>query len=149
VNTRTLQGTGVAALLTFTAIAAPWAQTSTAPTAAAAHERIDLDAVYRIKDEGFQRSQVMDTVSALTDLNGPRLTNSPNIRKAADWAMKRLTGWGISNVRQETWGPFGRGWSNEKFTANVVSPQPFPLIAFSKAWAPGTAARSRPTRSWP
>jgi len=139
VNTRTLQGTGVAALLTLTAIAAPWAQTSTAPTAAAAHERIDLDAVYRIKDEGFQRSQVMDTVSALTDINGPRLTNSPNIRKAADWAMKRLTGWGISNVRQETWGPFGRGWSNEKFTANVVSPQPFPLIAFSKAWAPGTS----------
>ena len=106
--------------------------------AAQGHEPIDLDAIYRIKDEGFQRSQVMDTLSYLTDIHGPRLTNSPNIRKAADWAMKRLTEWGITNVRQETWGPFGRGWSNEKFTANVISPQPFPLLAFSKAWAPGT-----------
>jgi hypothetical protein len=53
--------------------------------------------------------------------------------------MKRLTVWGIANVRQETWGPFGRGWSNEKFTANVLTPQAFPLIAFSKAWAPGTS----------
>jgi carboxypeptidase Q len=138
VNTRTLRGIGVAALLTAAATAVPWAQTLSSPLAPAAHERIDLDAVYRIKDEGFQRSQVMDTVSYLTDINGPRLTNSPNIRKAAEWAMKRLTGWGISNVRQETWGPFGRGWSNEKFTANVVSPQPFPLIAFAKAWTPGT-----------
>ena len=107
-------------------------------SAQAGHERVDLDAIYRIKDEGLQRSQVMDTLSYLTDIHGPRLTNSPNIRKAAEWAMKRLTEWGIANVRQETWGPFGRGWSNEKFTANVISPQPFPLLAFSKAWAPGT-----------
>jgi carboxypeptidase Q len=107
-------------------------------SAQAGHERVDLDAIYRIKDEGLQRSQVMDTLSYLTDIHGPRLTNSPNIRKAADWTTKRLTEWGIANVRQETWGPFGRGWSNEKFTANVISPQPFPLLAFSKAWAPGT-----------
>jgi hypothetical protein len=131
VKTRTRQGTSVAALLIVAAIGAPRAQQ--------AHERIDLDAVYKIKDEGFQRSQVMETLSYLTDIHGPRLTNSPNIRKAAEWAMKRLNEWGITVVRQETWGPFGRGWSNEKFTANVVSPQPFPLIAFSKAWAPGTA----------
>ena len=126
-KTRMLQGTGVAALLFVAATAAPWAEPG-----------VDLDAIYKIKDEGLQRSQVMDTLGYLTDIHGPRLTNSPNIRRAADWAMKRLTEWGISNVRQETWGPFGRGWSNEKFTANVVSPQPFPLIAFSKAWTPGT-----------
>jgi len=131
VNVRALQGTGLAALLMTAAMAAPGAQTRTA-------EPVDLDAIYKIKDEGFERSQVMDTLSYLTDINGPRLTNSPNIRRAADWAMKRLTDWGISNVRQETWGPFGRGWSNEKFTANVIAPQPFPLLAFSKAWAPGT-----------
>jgi hypothetical protein len=111
---------------------------SALPSAQMGHERVDLDAIYQIKDEGFQRSQVMDTLSYLTDIHGPRLTNSPNIRKAADWATRRLTDWGIANVRQETWGPFGRGWSNEKFTANVVSPQPFPLLAFAKAWTPGT-----------
>ncbi len=127
---RSLGAAGMAAFL-FVCITA-------LASAQAADERVDLAAIYRIKDEGLQRSQVMDTLSYLTDIHGPRLTNSPNIRKAADWAMKRLTDWGISNGRQETWGPFGRGWSNEKFTANVISPQPFPLLAFSKAWTPGT-----------
>ena len=81
-------------------------------------DRVDLDAIYRIKDEGLQRSQVMDTAWYLTEVHGPRLTNSPDMRAAADWASKRLTEWGLSNVRQETWGPFGRGWVNERFTAN-------------------------------
>jgi hypothetical protein len=99
----------------------------------------DLDAVARIKDEGLQRSQVMDTLWYLTDVHGPRLTNSPQVKAAADWAMARLRDWGIANVRQEAWGPFGRGWANEKLTANVVAPQPFPLIAFPRAWTPGTA----------
>jgi carboxypeptidase Q len=130
VNGRSIRGAGVAALLAVWVTALPAAQ--------AADERVDLDAIYRIKDEGLQRSQVMDTLSYLTDIHGPRLTNSPNIRKAADWAMKRLADWGIATSRQETWGPFGRGWSNEKFTANVISPQPFPLLAFAKAWTPGT-----------
>lgn len=119
-----------AALLVCVAfVAAPSAQTT---------ERVDLDAIYRIKDEGLRQSQVMDTLWYLTDVYGPRLTNSPQIRDAAAWALKRLTEWGLSNVRQEIWGPFGRGWTNEKFTANVLTPQPFPLIAFPRAWTPGT-----------
>ena len=101
-------------------------------------DAVDLVAIQLIKDEGLQRSQVMDTAWNLTEVHGPRLTNSPAIREAAEWAAGRLTGWGITNVRQETWGPFGRGWVNEKFTANVVAPQPFPLIAFPRAWTPGT-----------
>jgi hypothetical protein len=104
----------------------------------AAGERVDLDAIYKIKAEGLEQSQVMDTLWYLTDVYGPRLTNSPNIRAAAAWATKRMTEWGLSRPRQETWGPFGRGWTNEKFTANVVTPQPFPLIAFARAWTPGT-----------
>jgi carboxypeptidase Q len=98
----------------------------------------DLTAIQQIKEEGLQRSQVVDTAWNLTEVYGPRLTNSPAVRAAADWAGKRLSGWGIANVRQETWGPFGRGWTNEKFTANVAAPQPFPLIAFPRAWTPGT-----------
>ncbi len=128
-KTRTL--TGIAGVLMLAvASAAAWAQ---------AGEQVDLEAVYKIKDEGLQRSEVMETLGYLTDIHGPRLTNSPNIRKAAEWTTKRLTAWGVSAVRLETWGPFGRGWSNEKFTANVVSPQPFPMIAFAKAWTPGTS----------
>jgi len=98
----------------------------------------DLDAVARIKDEGLQRSQVMDTLWYLTDVHGPRLTNSPAIRGAAAWAEGRLRDWGVSNVREETWGPFGRGWANDRTAANVIAPQPFPLLTAPRAWTPGT-----------
>jgi hypothetical protein len=101
-------------------------------------ENIDYDAIYKIKDEGFQRSQVMEIMSWLTDVHGPRLTGSPNIRAAADWAQKELTEWGLVNVKLEAWGPFGRGWSNERFTAHVLAPQAYPLIGYPKAWTPGT-----------
>src|ERR1051325_9123444 len=97
----------------------------------------DLDAVARIKEEGLQRSQVMDTLWYLTDVHGPRLTNSPGMRAAAAWAEGRLRDWGIANVREEAF-RFGRGWSNEKLTANVLAPRPFPSVAAPRAWTPGT-----------
>ena len=74
-------------------------------------EKIDLDAVYRIKEEGLQRSKVMELESYLTDVYGPRLTNSPGIKEAAEWAQKTMKEWGLVNVRTEPW-PFGRGWQN-------------------------------------
>src|SRR5436853_6607449 len=102
-------------------------------------EKVDLDAIYRIKDEGFNRSQVMDSLSYLTDVFGPRLTGSPQIKAAAEWTKKKLTEWELANVNLETWGPFGRGWANEKFTARAISGSgSFPLIAYPKAWTPGT-----------
>ena len=89
---------------------------------AATNEAVDYDAVFKIKEEGFQRSQVMETVSYLTDVYGPRLTGSPNIKQAAEWAVKKLGEWGASNPRIENWGTFGRGWVNERFSAQVVTP---------------------------
>src|ERR1700752_4313708 len=77
-------------------------------------ERVDMSAMSKIREEGLQRSKVMETASYLTDVFGPRLTNSPNIKAAAQWSMKTMTGWGLTNVSLETWGPFGRGWSNER-----------------------------------
>ena len=103
-----------------------------APTAA------DLNAVQQIKDEGFNHSQVMDTMSYLTDVYGPRLTNSPNIKQAADWTMSKMKEWQLANVHLEPWGPFGKGWSNERFSLQAISPRSFPLIAYAKAWTPGT-----------
>jgi carboxypeptidase Q len=100
-------------------------------------EKLDLDAIYRIKEEGLQRSQVMEIESYLTDIYGPRLTGSPNIQEAADWAQKTMKEWGLANVHLETW-PFGRGWQNQRFTANAVTPRAYPLIAYPKAWTPGT-----------
>src|SRR6185369_194341 len=71
-------------------------------------ERVDLDAMARIREEGLQHSQVMQITSFLTDGFGPRLTNSPNIKAAAKWASGRMTEWGLANIKLETWGPFGR-----------------------------------------
>src|SRR5437773_468597 len=102
-------------------------------------EPVDLDGIYRIKDEGLNRSQVMETLSYLTDVYGPRLTGSPQIKAAAEWTKKKLMEWELANVNLESWGPFGRGWSNEQFNARAISADTsFQLIAYPKAWTPGT-----------
>ena len=104
-----------------------------------ATDPVDLDAIYRIKEEGLQvqRSKVMDIESYLTDVYGPRLTGSPETREAADWAMKTMKEWGLANVHTESW-PFGRGWQNQRFVATAMTPRAYPLIAYPKAWTPGT-----------
>src|SRR5712671_1258477 len=102
-----------------------------------AAEKPDLDAIYKIKDEGLQRSKVMETASYLTDVYGPRMTGSPDLAEAADWTTKTMTSWGLSNVHLEKW-PFGRGWRSERFAAMALTPRAYPLIAYPKAWTPGT-----------
>ena len=93
----------------------------------------------KIKEEGFQRSRVMEITSWLTDVYGPRVTNSPGFRKAGEWAVKEMKSWGLANVKLEPFGPFGRGWSNEKFYAMATTPGgSFPLIGMSQVWTPGT-----------
>ena len=59
----------------------------------------------------------MDITSYLTDVHGPRLTGSPNIRAAGEWAVKEMQSWGLANARLESWGPFGRGWTNDRSSA--------------------------------
>ena len=86
---RTLVLTAVLSLLVGLPLTAQWAIT----------EKLDLDAIYKIKDEGLQRSKVMEIESYLTDVYGPRLTGSPNIKEAADWAQKTMKDWGLANVR--------------------------------------------------
>jgi carboxypeptidase Q len=108
------------------------------PLAAQAPSQADLYAIYQIKDEGFNRSQVMDIMSYVSDVYGPRLTNSPDIKEAATWTTGKMNDWKLANVHLEPWGPFGRGWSNERISVQVISPRPFPLIAYAKAWTPGT-----------
>jgi carboxypeptidase Q len=100
-------------------------------------EKLDLDAIYRIKDEGLQRSKVMEIESYLTDVYGPRLTGSPNIMEAAEWAQQTMKEWGLVNVHLESW-PFGRGWQNQLFIANALTPRAYPLIGYPEAWTPGT-----------
>ncbi len=98
------------------------------------------DPIEKIKDEGMNRSQVMQTLSYLSDVIGPRLTSSPNLKRANEWTRDQMTSWGLTNAHLEAWGPFGRGWSLKRFSAEVVEPQGFPLIAYPKAWSPGVGA---------
>jgi len=101
-------------------------------------EKIDSIAIAKIKDEETNHSQVMEILSYLTDVYGPRLTGSPEYKQAAEWASTKLNEWGIQNVHFEKWGPFGKGWTLKRFSANVTKPRAFPLIAYPKAWSPGT-----------
>jgi carboxypeptidase Q len=92
----------------------------------------------RIKDEGLNHSRVMNLMSQLTDVIGPRLTGSPGLKRANEWTRDTLTSFGLANAHLESWGPFGRGWSLRRFSAQVVEPQSIPLIAFPRAWSVGT-----------
>src|SRR6476469_21508 len=98
------------------------------------------DPIVRIKDEGLNRSPVMQTLSYLSDVIGPRLTASPGMKRANEWTRDQLTKFGLQNAHLEAWGPFGRGWTLKKFSAQVSEPTAFPLIAYPKAWSPGLSS---------
>lgn len=102
-----------------------------------AQERVDTAAVQKIRDEGLNRSHVMETLFWLTDRHGPRLTGSPSFEAAGDWAIQQLEAWGVQNVRKERF-PFGQGWSLVRFSAQMTEPQVMPIIGMPKAWTPGT-----------
>jgi carboxypeptidase Q len=96
------------------------------------------EVVDKIRDEGMNRSQVMQTLAYLSDVIGPRLTASPGMKRANEWTRDTLAKWGMQNAHLEAWGPFGRGWTLKKFYAMVDGPTAFPMIAYPKAWSPGT-----------
>jgi carboxypeptidase Q len=105
------------------------------PTARA--ERRTSDPIARIREEGLNHSQVMETLSFLTDVIGPRLTGSPGMKHANEWTRAKLESWGMENAHLEAWGPFGRGWSLQRFSAHVTQPQYIQLKAYPSAWSPG------------
>jgi hypothetical protein len=98
------------------------------------------DVVERIKDEGINRSRVMETLAHLTEVIGPRLTNSSAVKRANEWTRAKLAEWGLQNAHLEPWGPFGRGWTLKRFSAEVIEPQAFPLLSYPRAWSPGLDA---------
>ena len=118
-----------ALLLLFVSIAAfPVAQTV---------EKLDYETISRIRDEGLNRSQVMDHISWLADVYGPRLTGGPGIQQAGDWTLKKFNEWGLANAKRETF-PFGKGWSLERFSAHMIEPQVQPIIGLPAGWTPST-----------
>lgn len=101
-------------------------------------EPLDTATINKIKEEGFKRSKLMANLSMLTEVYGPRLTNSPNFKKAADYVKATLESYGLQNVHLDYWGEeFGRGWELKKFTLQSLEPVYAPIIAHPKAWTPG------------
>jgi carboxypeptidase Q len=112
-----------------------WAQNPSA--------NLDPATINRIKEEELKHSQLREAVSYLSDVAGPRLTGSPNLKAAQEWSRNKLTEWGLHDAHLEPWGPFGRGWTLEGFTANMTAPAFAPLIAYPKAWSPSTPGTVR------
>jgi carboxypeptidase Q len=104
-----------------------------------ATESIDIGMYQRIRDEGLNHSHVMEFASALMDGIGPRLTASPNAKKANEWTRDTLTKIGLENAHLEDWGEFGMGWQQMNTWARMVSPDTAVLILQSTPWSPATS----------
>jgi carboxypeptidase Q len=102
-----------------------------------AGDKVDLDILAQIKQEAVQNSQVMENLYHISEVYGPRVTNSPNHRAAAEWAMQQMKAWGLKNVHLEKF-PFGYGWQIKKFYGALETPSYAPLTGFPLAWTPGT-----------
>ena len=98
----------------------------------------DAATLARIRDEGMNRSRAIEYFDHLTNVIGPRLTGTPAYKQSADWSAARLREFGLANVRLESF-PFGRGWTLEQQTVELVAPRYMPLIAYAEAWTPSTS----------
>jgi hypothetical protein len=103
-----------------------------------AQETVDPAIVQKIREEGLNHSKVMETAFYLTDVSGPRLSGSPGLKRAQNWAVNQLKTWGLANAKLESWGKFGKGWEVQKNYAAITVPYYHAIIAIPKAWTPGT-----------
>ena len=103
-----------------------------------AQEKLDLQMVQRIRDEGLVNSKITDFLIYLCDVYGPRLADSPQYIKAGEWVVAKAKELGLENAQMESYGTFGRSWELQKFYAAMTTPQYMPIIGYPKAWTPGT-----------
>jgi len=109
---------------------------------AQAQEKIHWDVVQKIREEGSQNSHIMEDVSYMTDVYGPRLPKSPSYLAAAKWAKRKFEEYGLSNVVLDPY-EFGIGWQNEYTSVHMMSPQYMPLIAYPQSWSAPTDGKVR------
>lgn len=107
------------------------------PSAVFAQERLDTSMIAKIRAEGLQRSQVGRMFDTLTTVIGPRLTGSAAYLRSANYAKQKLTEFGASNARLESW-PFGKGWELDYFALEMVEPRYMPLLGYPEAWSAST-----------
>jgi len=108
--------------------------------AGAAQDRTDFTVIEKIRGEGTDRSKVLETFDYLNTVIGPRLTNSPAHRQAVRWTQDTLKAWGMSEVHAEAF-QFGRGWTLDKVSVEMIEPRYMPMIGYAKGWSPATAGR--------
>ena len=109
----------------------------------AAQERIDQGAYWKIRQEAIGNSKILQTLHMLTDVYGPRLTGSPNLKAAGEWAIEQMHAWGMKNGHLEPWDWGKPGWTNERLSAHIVSPVKDALVVEALAWTPGTSGVAR------
>ena len=105
-----------------------------------AQEKVDEAVMAQIKLEGFQHSEVMNTLSWLSDVYGPRLTGSAGLHEAAEWARGQLARWGLAHAALEPYGSIGRGWNLHRFDIEMTAPQFMRITGYPRAWSPATAS---------
>ena len=108
---------------------------------AQAQEPVHWDVAQRIRHESFENSRVMDFAGYLTDVIGPRLTGSSNMRQAQEWAVSQMEGLGLSRIEQEPWGDETVGWDIEHVSVHMLEPDYQMVIAYPLALTPGTDGR--------
>jgi len=99
------------------------------------------EATNKIRKEGLENSKVMDIAFHLTDVSGPRLTNSPGFLRAANWAKAELTKMGLVNATLEPWGDFGQGWEQTRCYIAMTAPYYSTIIAIPRAWTGSTPGK--------
>src|SRR4030095_4363158 len=92
----------------------------------------------KIRQEAASHSQIMRTLHMFTDVYGPRVTGSPNHKAAAEWALKQMGSWGLTNGHLEPWDFGHAGWVNERFSAHIIATVKDQLTCEAVAWTPGT-----------
>ncbi len=100
-------------------------------------ETVEAEVVASLRDEGFQRSQVMEFAHVLTDLYGPRYANSPSYDGAARWARETFESFGLE-AAVEPWGEFGYAWENHYTSVHLTAPRYQPVIGYAQPGTRGT-----------
>jgi hypothetical protein len=113
-----------------------------------AKENLDLTMYQRIRDEGLGHSHVMEYASALMDGIGPRLTGSPNMKRANEWTRDQLAAMGCSNAHLEDWGEFGIGWQQLNAWVRMASPDAAVFIAQAAPWSPASQGAVQGSAVW-
>ena len=108
---------------------------------AIAKEKVDYKMTNKIRDEGFNRSQVMDIIGYMTDVLGPRFSNSPGYTKAAKWAVDKFKEFGIS-AKLDAYGEVGPGWTNTYTSVHLLEPKYMPFIAYTMPYSRSTSGKA-------